>query len=272
MSVPKPRIMVVMPAYNAARTLERTYNDIPHDLVSDVILVDDASHDNTPELAAKLPLRVLVHRKNFGYGANQKTCYHEALSMGAEVVIMVHADHQYDPTRIPQLIQPILDGKADMMLGTRIADGKALEGGMPIWKYISNRLLTTAENIVLGQHLTDLHTGMRAYSRAFLEQVPWFMNSDDFVFDTEMIVQGVACGFHLSEVPVPARYFDEASSVNFKVSLRYGLATLNVLKRYILHKIGLGRTPQFERTDSASWKAAVPKERYYVYEGEPGKA
>lgn len=258
-------VVVVMPAYNAARTLERTYEDIPKDIVHHIIVVDDASHDDTPALAAKLGLRTLVHHHNLGYGANQKTCYTEALALGADVVIMVHADHQYDPTRIPQLIAPILEGKADMMLGTRIAEGKALEGGMPLWKFIANRCLTTVENIVLGTRLTDLHTGMRAYSREFLERVPWWMNADDFHFDTEMIVQGVACGFRLSETPIPARYFDEASSVNFRVSTRYGLQTLNVLRRYTLHKLGIAPSEQFRRADSTHWQRADLKSRYHVY-------
>jgi glycosyltransferase involved in cell wall biosynthesis len=265
MSLEQPTVVVVMPAYNASRTLERTYNDIPLDVVKHVIVVDDASHDDTAALAARLGVRTLVHRKNMGYGANQKTCYTEALALGADVVIMVHADHQYDPTRIPQLIQPILDGKADMMLGTRIADGQALKGGMPLWKFIANRILTTTENLILGQKLTDLHTGMRAYSREFLEHVPWWLNSDEFVFDTEMIVQGVACGFRLAEVPVPARYFDEMSSVNFKVSLRYGLQTLGVLRRLIFHRLGLSRTDQFRRADHARIEQAHLKERYDVY-------
>lgn len=256
-----------MPAYNASRTLERTYKDIPLDLVDHVIVVDDASHDDTAELAARLGLRTLVHRQNLGYGANQKTCYSEALALGADVVIMVHADHQYDPTRIPDLIAPILAGDADMMLGTRIADGKALEGGMPMWKFIANRILTTTENLVLRQKLTDLHTGMRAYSREFLEHVPWWMNSDDFVFDSEMIVQGVACGFRLDEASVPARYFDEASSVNFGVSTRYGLQTLGVLRRYIAHRLGVARTPQFVRADGSDdrWNLPELRERYEVY-------
>jgi glycosyltransferase involved in cell wall biosynthesis len=265
MSLEKPVVVVVMPAYNASRTLERTYRDIPMDIVTHVVVVDDASHDDTPELAARLGLRTLVHHHNMGYGANQKTCYTEALALGADVVIMVHADHQYDPTRIPQLIAPILEGKADMMLGTRIADGKALEGGMPLWKFIANRCLTTTENLVLGTHLTDLHTGMRAYSREFLEGVPWWQNSDDFHFDTEMIVQGVACGFRLSETSIPARYFDEASSVNFRVSTRYGLQTLNVLRRLLMHRLGIARSEQFRRADATRWQSTDLKERYHVY-------
>ncbi|MGQ9909889.1 MAG: glycosyltransferase family 2 protein [Candidatus Flexifilum sp.] len=262
---PKPTVVVVMPAYNAARTLERTYRDIPLDLVTHVIVVDDHSHDDTSELASRLGLRTLRHHRNLGYGANQKTCYREALNLGADVVVMVHADHQYDPTRIPQLVQPILDGQADFMLGTRIADGKALEGGMPIWKFISNRILTTFENLVLGQKLTDLHTGMRAYSRRLLETVPWWLNSDDFVFDSEMIAQGVACGFRLAETPVPARYFDEASSVNFKVSLRYGLATVGVMLRFLLHRLGLRRSDQFVPARADAQPPVALAERYEVY-------
>lgn len=260
----KPRIVVVMPAYNASRTLERTYRDIPLDLVSHVIVVDDASHDDTSALAARLGLYTLRHRHNLGYGANQKTCYAEALALGADVVVMVHADHQYDPTRIPQLIAPILAGEVDFMLGTRIADGKALEGGMPIWKFISNRALTTFENRVLGQRLTDLHTGMRAYSRALLEQVRWWDNSDDFVFDSEMIAQAAACGFRFGETPVPARYFDEASSVDFGVSLRYGFATLGVMVRFLLHKSGVRRAVQFTRAPRSDSPAALA-DRYEVY-------
>lgn len=265
----KPKIIVVMPAYNAVKTIERTYADVPKDIVDHVIVVDDASPDNTPEVAYQLGLQVLVHRENYGYGANQKTCYSEALRQGADIVIMVHADHQYDPTRIPEMIEPILSGRADMMMGTRIAEGKALEGGMPLWKFIANRFLTTLENLILGQHLTDLHTGFRAYSREFLEHVPWFMNSDDFVFDTEMIVQAVACGYRIGETPVPARYFDEASSVNFWVSTRYGFLTLLVLLRYLFHRIGLRATPQFLRSNQVVWSQSVQSDRYEQYYSPP---
>lgn len=265
----KAKVIVVMPAYNAVKTVERTYADIPKETVDHVILVDDASHDDTPVVAYGLGVQVLVHRQNYGYGANQKTCYSEALRQGADVVIMVHADHQYDPTRIPDMIAPILNGEADMMMGTRIAEGKALEGGMPLWKFVANRCLTTLENLVLGQQLTDLHTGFRAYSRDLLEHVPWFMNSDDFVFDTEMIVQAVACGYRIGETPVPARYFDEASSVNFRVSTRYGLLTLWVLLRYLLHRVGLRRNSQFARNDEVAWTKAVKAERYEQFFAQP---
>lgn len=265
----KPHVIVVMPAYNAARTIERTYADIPLDVVDEIIVVDDASHDDTPAVASNLGLRVLVHRQNYGYGANQKTCYREALKLGADIVIMVHADHQYDPTRIPQLIAPIIAGEADMMMGTRIADGRALEGGMPVYKFIANRILTTIENTVLGQRLTDLHTGFRAYNRQLLEGVPWFLNSDDFVFDSEMIVQAVACGFRIGESSVPARYFDEASSVNFWVSLRYGLQTLKVMSRYLIHRLKLRYNPQFVRVGEPQWQREILQERHEVYSTKP---
>ncbi len=247
------RVIVVMPAYNAARTLERTYHDMPPGVVDHVILVDDVSHDETVEVARRLGLEVVIHIQNRGYGGNQKTCYLEALRDGADVVVMLHPDNQYDSTRIPELIAPIFAGEYDMMLGSRLLGGNgwwrspALEGGMPIWKYISNRFLTICENIVLGQHLSECHTGFRAYSRQLLETVPFLLNSDDFVFDTEMIVQAVAFNFRIGEIAVETRYFEEASSVNFRRSVIYGLATLWVLVRYLLHRSGLRRSPQFSR-------------------------
>ncbi len=244
-------VVVVMPAYNAAKTLERTYHDIPHATVDHVILVDDVSQDETVEVARRLGLQVVIHVQNRGYGGNQKTCYLEALKAGADVVVMLHPDYQYDSTRIPQLIAPILAGEYDMMLGSRLLRENAttgnptLQGGMPIWKYLANRFLTISENLVLGQHLSECHTGFRAYSRHLLETIPFLINSDDFVFDTEMIVQTVAFGFRIGEIAVPTRYFDEASSVNFQRSVTYGLATLNVLRRYLMHKSGWQRYPQF---------------------------
>jgi len=253
-STPKSKVVVVMPAYNAARTLERTYADMPLNLVDDIIVVDDASQDTTAEIARRLGLHTIVHERNSGYGANQKTCYREALRLGADIVVMVHADHQYDATRIPQLIAPIQAGQADMVMGSRILDGKTLQGGMPVYKFISNRFLTTLENIILGLRLTDLHTGLRAYNRQMLTQVPWLMNSNDFVFDSEMIVQAVACGFRLSEIAVSARYFPEASSVNFRVSLRYGLKTIAVLARYLLHLLAGRSNLQFQRTVERFWE------------------
>jgi len=226
-----PRVIVVMPAYNAAQTLVRTYRDIPHEVVDHVILVDDVSRDDTVAVAELLDLEVIVHRQNLGYGGNQKTCYDAALAAGAEVVVMLHPDYQYDATRIPALVKPILDGTADMMLGSRFL-GDPLAGGMPRWKYVANRFLTGLENRTFGLRLSEYHTGFRAYSRALLETVDYKANSDDFVFDQELVAQVVAAGLRIGEIAVPTRYFAEASSVNFKRSVVYGLSTLRTLARF----------------------------------------
>lgn len=249
MTAEKATVVVVMPAYNAAKTVEKTHGDIPIQIVDRVILVDDASQDDTPEIARQLGLEVIVHLQNKGYGGNQKTCYIEALAQGADVVVMLHPDNQYDATRIPSMIQPILDGKADLVLGSRLLGGRdaTLKGGMPIWKYISNRFLTTVENLAFGTHLSEMHTGFRAYSRRLLTTIPFLLNSDDFVFDSEVIAQTVACGFRITEVPVPTRYFPEASSVNFRRSLVYGLSTLNVARKYWLNKMGIRKYPIFRK-------------------------
>ena len=237
-----PRVVIVMPAYNAARTLERTYADIPHDLVHHVILVDDVSKDETVEIARRLGLEVITHRQNLGYGGNQKTCYDRALEWGADVVVMLHPDYQYDATRIPQLVAPILAGERDLMLGSRFL-GDPLAGGMPRWKFISNRFLTGLENAAFGLHLSEYHTGLRAYSRRLLETIPYRLNSDDFVFDQELIAQVVAAGgLGVGEIAVPTRYFEEASSVGFRRSVVYGLSTLRVVGRYLLHRTGLRRS------------------------------
>jgi glycosyltransferase involved in cell wall biosynthesis len=238
-------VVVVMPAYNAARTLEATYRGLAMDVVDEVILVDDVSHDDTVDIAERLGLKVVVHVQNRGYGGNQKTCYLEALKTGADVVVMVHPDNQYDSTLVPQMIQPILDGTADIVLGSRLLSGTALSGGMPIWKYVSNRFLTIVENAVLGLHLSEYHTGFRAYSRRLLETVPFLLNSDDFVFDQEIMVQAVCYQFPVGEVPVPTRYFAEASSVNFRRSVEYGLDVLGLMARYELHRTHLWRSRQF---------------------------
>jgi glycosyltransferase involved in cell wall biosynthesis len=236
------RVFVVMPAYNAARTLERTYADIPHDLVDEIILVDDVSGDETVEIARKLGLAVIVHRQNLGYGGNQKTCYDAALADGADVVVMLHPDYQYDATRIPALVEPILRGEADLMLGSRFL-GDPLAGGMPRWKYVSNRFLTGLENAAFGLSLSEYHTGLRAYSRELLETIPYHLNSNDFVFDQELIAQVVAGGrFRIGEIAVPTRYFDEASSVGLRRSVVYGLSTLRVVARYLLHRVGARRS------------------------------
>jgi len=237
-----------MPAYNAAKTLEQTYKDLPKEVVYKVILVDDVSQDETVEIARQLGLDVVVHIQNKGYGGNQKTCYLKALEDGADIVVMLHPDYQYDSTLVPELIRPIQEGRADMVLGSRFLSGGTLAGGMPVYKYLSNRFLTTVENIVLGQHLSECHTGFRAYSRRMLETIPFLLNSDDFVFDTEVIAQAVAHGFHIAEIGVPTRYFKEASSVNFQRSVVYGLSTLSVMARYLLAKWNLVQVPQFKKT------------------------
>src|SRR3954467_581664 len=238
-----PMVVVVMPAYNAAKTLERTYADIPHDLVGKIILVDDVSKDETAAVARQLGLDVIIHQQNLGYGGNQKTCYRAALEQGADVVVMLHPDYQYDATPIPDLVAPIISGEKHLMLGSRFL-GDPLAGGMPRWKYISNRFLTTVENVAFGLHLSEYHTGLRAYSRQLLETIPYHLNSDDFVFDQELIAQVVAAGMRvrIGEVGVPTRYFDEASSVGFRRSVVYGLSTLRVVARFVLHRLRLRRS------------------------------
>jgi glycosyltransferase involved in cell wall biosynthesis len=241
------RIVVVMPAYNASRTLERTYADIPMEIVDQIILVDDVSADETVTIARQLGLHVIVHRVNRGYGGNQKTCYDAALEAGAEVVVMLHPDYQYDATRIPALVAPILDGRADLMLGSRFL-GDPLAGGMPRWKYISNRFLTIVENRAFGLHLSEYHTGLRAYSRRLLQDIPYHLNSDDFVFDQELVAQVVAAGgLRIGEIAVPTRYFEEASSVGFRRSVVYGLSTLRVVARFLLHRTRLRRSAKLTK-------------------------
>ena len=235
----EPKIVVVLPAYNAAKTLEKTYADIPKDKIHRIILVDDVSQDQTVEVARALGLSVVIHVQNRGYGGNQKTCYLEALRAGADVVVMLHPDHQYDSRLVPELVRPILEGEADMVMGSRILNGRALEGGMPPWKYVANRVLTVTENLVYSRRLTDCHSGFRAYSRKLLTTVPFLLNSDDFVFDSQMIAQAAYLGFKITEIPVQARYFPEASSVNFKVSTIYGLKTVGILARFLLQRLGL---------------------------------
>jgi glycosyltransferase involved in cell wall biosynthesis len=240
------RVVVVMPAYNASETLRETWQDIPKDWVHRVILVDDASRDTTIDVARALKVDVIAHPHNVGYGGNQKTCYLEALRQGADVIVMVHPDGQYDPTLIPQLVRPIIRGEADMVLGSRfLTPGGARKGGMPLYKIIANRFLTTVENLVLGRRFAELHTGYRAYTRGFLETIPFLRNSNDFVFDTEVIAQAVAFGFKVGEVPVETKYFAEASSVNFRQSLVYGLKTLWTMARYFAHRTGLHRSRLF---------------------------
>jgi len=232
----KPKVVVVMPAYNAGRTLRMTYEELPKDAIHAVILVDDGSTDETLRVARELKLNVFVHDRNYGYGANQKTCYTEALKAGADIVVMVHPDYQYDPTLVPKIIEPILQGQADVVLGSRLKEGSALQQGMPWWKYFSNRFLTGVENIAFGLHLSEFHTGYRAFRRDALEMVNFSMNSDGFIFDQEIMAQFVSAGARIAEIAVPTRYFKEASSASFGQSVIYGLKILWVVFRYQLFR------------------------------------
>jgi len=235
---PKSKVIVVLPAYQAEKTLERTVRDIPLSVVDEIILVDDKSSDHTVEIARKFNLVVEQHTKNLGYGGNQKTCYQLALRRNADIVVMLHPDYQYDPKLIPHFVDFIQNDYFDVMLGTRIRTRKeALAGGMPRYKYFSNRALTLFENIITGQNLSEWHTGMRAYSRRVLESIDFLKNSDDFVFDSQVLFQIVEHGFRIGEIPVPVRYFPEASSINFSRSLRYGLGTAATALRYVMRKL-----------------------------------
>lgn len=233
------RIFIVLPAYNAARTLERTVAEIPPEYRKNLILTDDCSTDNTVEVAHSLGLHVIVHERNRGYGGNQKTCYKAALEQRATIMVMLHPDHQYDASIIPQLVQPIIDKKADAVFGSRMLGHRPLEGGMPRWKYNANVLLTACANLVFGRYLTETHSGFRAYSRKYLETVRFELNSDDFVFDMQIIAQGMANGLIFYEVPIATRYFPEASSIGFGRSVTYGTGILKVLACYMLHQKGL---------------------------------
>jgi glycosyltransferase involved in cell wall biosynthesis len=232
-----PSEVVVMPAYNAAQTLAETQESIPADIVSKVILVDDHSRDDTVPVARELGVQVITHPHNVGYGGNQKTCYMEALRQNADIVVMLHPDGQYDPSLLPSMIEPIVNGEAEMTLGSRfLRPGGPSAGGMPGYKILANRFLTTVENYVLGTHFSELHTGYRAYSRRFLETVPFLRNSNDFVFDTQIIAQAVAFDLDVAEIPVSTKYFPEASSTDLRQSVVYGLKTLAVMLRFRLHK------------------------------------
>lgn len=239
-----------MPAYNAAKTLKITYEAIPRKIVDQIILVDDGSTDRTLDIARQLQLTVFVHTRNYGYGANQKTCYAEALKQGADIVVMLHPDYQYDPALLPEIVAPIQAGEADIVLGSRFLAGDALRQGMPWWKYAGNRFLTVLENCALGLSLAEYHTGYRAYSRRALECIPFSLNSDKFVFDQEMIVQARHLGFKIKEVPVPTRYFAAASSASFLDSAIYGASILVLLVRFLLHKISVVEFRQFQSLHS----------------------
>lgn len=245
----RSKVIAVMPAYNAERTLPATIGDIPAGAVDSIILVDDGSQDRTVELARDMGLTVIVHPKNRGYGGNQKTCYRYALDAGADIIVMIHPDYQYDSRVIHHAVGFIELGICDVVLGSRIRSRQeALAGGMPLYKYIANRILTAIENVALGQNLGDFHSGFRVYRRAVLETIPFERNSDDFVFDTQFLVQAVYYNFRLGDIPVPVRYFQEASSIDFKRSTRYGLATLGTVGAYWLHRLGLRRSPLFTAT------------------------
>jgi len=239
------KIVVVMPAYNAEKTLVRTLDDIDRSWVDEIILVDDGSHDGTVALARQLGLHVFVHEKNSGYGGNQKTCYTQALRMGAEIVVMIHPDHQYDPRVLPQLTQPLLDGTCDAVFGSRMLGGRPLEGGMPKWKYLANIFLTAFENATFYMYLTEYHSGLRAYSRRYLEAVNFLANSNDFVFDSEIIAQGVLHRMRIHEIPIETRYFSEASQIGLRRSIVYGFSILKTLAKFKLHKKGLKRFALF---------------------------
>jgi len=229
----KKKVIVVMPAYNAEKTLLKTYKDIPLKIVNEVIVVDDDSKDQTVKVAKKLGLRTLIHKTNLGYGGNQKTCYQEALHRKADIIVMIHPDYQYDATLTPDLIKPILEGRFDIMLGSRIRSRyEALAGGMPLYKYISNRFLTLVENLILGLNLSEYHTGFRAYSKQVLEKIKFNNFSNDFVFDQEILIYAHKLGFKIGEIAVPVRYFPEASSINFFRSVKYGLMTVYTLLKY----------------------------------------
>lgn len=240
-----PNIVIVMPAYNAAKTLQRTYDEIPPAYRKDIILVDDCSVDKTVELAKKLGIKVICHSKNRGYGGNQKTCYQTALSDGADIIVMVHPDHQYDATVIPDLIEPLINGKADAAFGSRMLGGHSLEGGMPRYKYIANVFLTAFANVVFQRYLTEIHSGFRAYTREYLETVRFEENSDGFIFDTEIIAQGMSCKLFFTEIPITTRYFEDASSISLSRSIVYGFGILWVLLRYASHHLNIIRFSQF---------------------------
>lgn len=243
----KLRVVVVMPAYNAESTLEKTIADIPRGTVDEIILVDDCSTDGTVELAKKLGLTVITHKNNRGYGGNQKTCYAQALERAAEYVVMIHPDYQYDSRVIDVAVKVMQLGILDFVMGCRIRTRKeTLDGGMPVYKYIANRILTTIENVLLGQNLGDFHSGFRAYKREVLETIPFESNSEDFVFDSQFLAQAVHFGFKMGDIPVPVRYFDEASSINLGRSCQYGLSTLGVMGVYWLNRLGLRKSNLFK--------------------------
>ena len=234
------RICVVMPAYNAEKTLKKTYDEIPKDIVDDVILTDDASTDGTVKVSRELNIKTFVHTENKGYGGNQKTCYQAALESGADIVIMLHPDYQYTPKLILPMASMMTEGLFDAVIGSRILGNKAMMGGMPLYKYVSNRILTLSENLLIQQKLSEYHTGYRAFSRKVLETIPLMENSDDFVFDNQMLCQTLYFGFNVGEVSCPALYFDDASSISFSRSVTYGMGVMQTAMKYALARRGMG--------------------------------
>ena len=261
MSPSKPKVVVVMPAYNAAKTLHMTYADLPRDVVDLVIVVDDGSSDETARIARELGLELFIHDRNYGYGANQKTCYREALRAGADIVVMVHPDYQYDPTLLPEIIRPIEAGQADVVLGSRLMGIHPIRQGMPWWKYYSNRFLTTLENLVFGLRLSEYHTGYRAFRRQVLESVNLQMDSDKFIFDQEILAQIVNLKMRITEVPVPTRYFAQASSASLIQSCVYGVSILWMLVRYVQHRGGIVHQRQFDSLERRYRSAAEIKQQ-----------
>jgi len=246
------KILVVLPAYKAEKTLERTFEEIPREIVDEVLLVDDSSPDRTVKLARSLGIRTFIHDRNYGYGRNQKTCYGEALKANADIVIMLHPDYQYTPKLVTAMASLIAFDVYDVVLGSRIIGGGALKGGMPLYKYISNRFLTAVQNLLLGSKLSEFHTGYRAFSKEVLQRLPLHLNSDGFVFDNEMLAQIIYHGFRIGEVSCPTSYFEEASSINFANSVVYGLGVLGTSIRFRLQKLGWARSRLFTTTTPSS--------------------
>lgn len=233
------KVVVVLPAFNAERTLRKTYEELPSEVVDETILIDDASTDETVRIANDIKIKTIIHESNQGYGANQKTCYNAALESGGDIIVMLHPDYQYPPKLVVPMAYMLGSGEYDMVIGSRILGGKSLKGGMPVYKYVSNRVLTFIQNLATGAKLSEYHTGYRAYTREVLETIPFLENSDDFIFDNEMLSQILYKGFNVGEISCPTRYFAEASSINFARSVKYGLGCVWVSIQYRLSKWGL---------------------------------
>lgn len=245
------KIVAVLPAYNAEKTLRLTLDDIPKDWVDEIILVDDASTDGTAELSRRLKLQTIVHPQNRGYGGNQKTCYAAALNQQADIVIMIHPDHQYDPTLVPEMLQPIINGECEAVFGSRmLVKGDAIKGGMPKWKYAANKFLTVMENVILSLNLSEYHSGFRAYSGEVLRSINFNANSDNFVFDTEIIIQLKIHNFKIKEMPIPTKYFKDASSVGIWAGIVYGLSIIKCLFQFVLQRLGIKKYPKFKNNET----------------------